>query len=84
MIDATYKQVGIDFLLSDKYKFKYSGSFLKDNGFKEIYDLSENDEKEKINKRILQNLKKVMNFLLKKSKWIKNSLNHQLDIIKLA
>lgn len=58
MIDATYKQVGIDFLLSDKYKFKYSGSFLKDNGFKEIYDLSENDEKEKINKRILQNLKK--------------------------
>ena len=23
MIDATYKQVGIDFLLSDKYKFKY-------------------------------------------------------------
>ena len=58
MIDATYKQVGIDFLLSDKYKFKYSGSFLKDNGFKEIYDLSENDEKEKVNKRILQNLKK--------------------------
>jgi len=58
MIDATYKQVGIDFLLSDIYKFKYSGSFLKDNGFKEIYDLSENDEKEKVNKRILQNLKK--------------------------
>jgi DNA topoisomerase-1 len=58
MIDATYKQVGIDFLLSNKYKFKYSGSFLKDNGFKEIYDLSENDEKEKINKRILEDLKK--------------------------
>ena len=58
MIDATYQQVGIDFLLEDKYQFKYSGSFLKDNGFKEIYDLSENDEKEKINKRILQDLKK--------------------------
>ena len=58
MIDATYQQVGIDFLLGDKYQYKYSGSFLKENGFKEIYDLTENDEKEKINKRILQDLKK--------------------------
>ena len=57
MIDATYKQVGIEFLLGEKFLYKYSGSFLKDNGFKEIYDLSENDEKEKINKRILDNLK---------------------------
>ena len=57
MIDATYQQVGINFLLADKYQFKYSGSFLKHNGFKEIYDLSENDEKEKLNKRILQDLK---------------------------
>ena len=57
MIDATYKQVGIEFLLGEKFLYKYSGSFLKDNGFKEIYDLSENDEKEKINKRILGNLK---------------------------
>ena len=68
MIDATYKQVGIDFLLSDKYKFKYSGSFLKDNGFKEIYDLSENDEKEKVNKRILQNLKKGDELTIKEIK----------------
>ena len=58
MIDATYQQVGINFLLADKYQFKYSGSFLKPTGFKEIYDLSENDEKEKLNKRILQDLKK--------------------------
>ncbi|MBT7236464.1 MAG: type I DNA topoisomerase [Gammaproteobacteria bacterium] len=57
MIDATYKQVGIEFLLGSKFLYKYSGSFLKDNGFKEIYDLSENDEKEKINKRILDDLK---------------------------
>ena len=57
MIDATYKQVGIEFLLADKFLFKYSGSFLQNNGFKEIYDLSENDEKEKINKRILSDLK---------------------------
>ena len=57
MIDATYKQVGIEFLLGEKFLYKYSGSFLKDNGFKEIYDLSENDEKEKINKRILGSLK---------------------------
>ena len=48
MIDATYKQVGIEFLLGSKFLYKYSGSFLKDNGFKEIYDLSENDEKEKL------------------------------------
>ncbi|MBT3549410.1 MAG: type I DNA topoisomerase [Gammaproteobacteria bacterium] len=58
MIDATYKQVGIEFILGEKFLYKYSGSFLKDNGFKEIYDLSENDEKEKINKRILDDLKK--------------------------
>ena len=57
MIEATYKQVGIEFLLADKFLLKYSGSFLQNNGFKEIYDLSENDEKEKINKRILSDLK---------------------------
>ena len=58
MIDAVNQQVVIDFNLAEKFGFKYSGSFLKHNGFKEIYDLSENDQKDKLNKKILENLKK--------------------------
>ena len=58
MVDAVNQQVAIDFNLGDRFGFKYSGSFLKHNGFKEIYDLSENDEKDKLNKKILENLKK--------------------------
>ena len=58
MIDAVNQQVGIDLNLNDKYGFRYSGSFLKNNGFKEIYDLSDDDAKDKLNKKILENLKK--------------------------
>ena len=58
MIDAVNQQVGIDLNLDDKYGFRYSGSFLKNNGFKEIYDLSDDDAKDKLNKKILENLKK--------------------------
>ena len=58
MVDAVNQQVAIDFNLGEKFGFKYSGSFLKHNGFKEIYDLSDNDEKDKLNKKILENLKK--------------------------
>ena len=68
MVDATYKQVGIEFDLDKKYLFKYSGSFLQENGFKEIYDLSENDEKEKINKRILSDLKAGDELSIKEAK----------------
>ena len=57
MTDAIYNQVTLEFNLSDKYDFRYSGSFLKENGFKEIYNLSENDEKDKVNKKILENIK---------------------------
>ena len=57
MTDAVYNQVTLEFDLSDKYEFRYSGSFLKENGFKEIYDLSDNDEKDKINKKILEDIK---------------------------
>ena len=56
MTDAVYNQVTLEFDLSDKYEFRYSGSFLKENGFKEIYDLSDNDEKDKINKKILEDI----------------------------
>ncbi len=57
MTDAVYNQVTLEFDLSNKFEFRYSGSFLKENGFKEIYDLSDNDEKDKINKKILEDIK---------------------------
>jgi len=57
MTDAVYNQVTLEFDLADKYEFRYSGSFLKENGFKEIYDLSDNDEKDKFNKKILEDIK---------------------------
>ncbi len=57
MTDAVYNQVTLEFDLDDKFGFRYSGSFLKENGFKEIYDLSDNDEKDKINKKILEDIK---------------------------
>ena len=57
MTDAVYNQVTLEFDLSNEYEFRYSGSFLKENGFKEIYYLSDTDEKDKINKRILEDIK---------------------------
>ena len=57
MTDAVYNQVTLEFDLNNEYEFRYSGSFLKENGFKEIYDLSDNDEKDKINKKILEDIK---------------------------
>ena len=38
MKDAVYNQVSMELELNNKYLFKYSGSYLKDYGFKKIYD----------------------------------------------
>ena len=56
MKDAVYNQVSIELELNNKYLFKYSGSYLKYYGFKKIYDLSDNSQKED-NKKILEKLK---------------------------
>ena len=56
MKDAVYNQVSIELELNNKYLFKYSGSYLKDYGFKKVYDLSDNSQKED-NKKILEKLK---------------------------
>ena len=56
MKDAIYNQVSMELELNNKYLFKYSGSYLKDYGFKKIYDLSDNSQKED-NKKILEKLK---------------------------
>ena len=56
MKDAVYNQVSMELELNNKYLFKYSGSYLKDYGFKKVYDLSDNSQKED-NKRILEKLK---------------------------
>ena len=56
MKDAVYNQVSMELELNNKYLFKYSGSYLKDYGFKKVYDLSDNSQKEE-NKKILEKLK---------------------------
>ena len=56
MKDAVYNQVSMALELNNKYLFKYSGSYLKDYGFKKVYDLSDKSQKED-NKRILEKLK---------------------------
>ena len=56
MKDAVYNQVTMELELNNKYLFKYSGSYLKYYGFKKIYDLSDNSQKED-NKKILEKLK---------------------------
>lgn len=56
MKDAVYNQVSMELELNNKYLFKYSGSYLKYYGFKKIYDLSDNSQKED-NKKILEKLK---------------------------
>ena len=56
MKDAVYNQVSMELELNNKYLFKYSGSYLKDYGFKKVYDLSDNSQKED-NKKILEKLK---------------------------
>ena len=63
MIDATYQQVGINFLLADKYQFKYSGSSNTMDSKK--YMIFLRMMKEKPNKRILQDLKKGDELLIK-------------------
>ncbi len=57
MTDAIYQQVNLELFLDSEFEFKYSGSFLKENGFKEIYDMTEGEEKEKLNRKILEKLK---------------------------
>ena len=44
MTDAVYQQVNLELFPNSKFEFKYSGSFIKENGFKEIYDISENGD----------------------------------------
>ena len=57
MTDAIYQQVNLELSSDNKFKFKYSGSFIKENGFKAIYDVSDSDIKEKLNRKILETLK---------------------------
>ena len=57
MKDALYNQVSMELELENKFLFKYSGSYLRDYGFKRIYDLKDNQQKEDDNKKILENLK---------------------------
>ena len=56
MKDAVYNQISMELDLDGKYLFKYSGSYLKNYGFKKIYDLTDNQQKDD-NKKILENLK---------------------------
>ena len=65
MTDAVYQQVNLELFSNDKFEFKYSGSFIKENGFKEVYDVSDNDAKEKLNKKILEKLKVGDKLLIK-------------------
>ena len=57
MKDSISKTVSIDLSMENDFTFKYSGSYLEFPGFKEVYSFSDNDEKEKENKKILESLK---------------------------
>ena len=57
MKDSISKTVSIDLSMEDDFTFRYSGSYLEFSGFKEVYSFSDNDEKEKENKLILESLK---------------------------
>ena len=57
MKDSISKTVSIDLSMEDDFTFRYSGSYLEFSGFKEVYSFSDNDEKEKENKKILESLK---------------------------
>jgi DNA topoisomerase-1 len=57
MKDSISKTVSIDLSMEDDFTFRYSGSYLEFSGFKEVYSFSDNDEKEKENKMILESLK---------------------------
>ena len=57
MKDSISKTVSIDLSMEDDFTFRYSGSYLEFSGFKEVYSFSDNDEKEKENKIILESLK---------------------------
>jgi DNA topoisomerase-1 len=57
MKDSISKTVSVELSMESEFTFKYSGSYLEYQGFKEIYSFSDNDEKEKDNKKILESLK---------------------------
>ncbi len=57
MKDSISKTVSVELSMDNEFTFKYSGSYLEYPGFKEIYSFSDNDEKEKDNKKILESLK---------------------------
>jgi DNA topoisomerase-1 len=57
MKDSISKTVSVELSMNNEFTFKYSGSYLEYPGFKEIYSFSDNDEKEKDNKKILESLK---------------------------
>jgi DNA topoisomerase-1 len=57
MKDSISKTVSIDLSMDNEFTFKYSGSYLEFPGFKEVYSFSDNDEKERENKKILESLK---------------------------
>ena len=57
MKDSISKTVSVELSMDNEFTFKYSGSYLEYPGFKEIYSFSDNDEREKDNKKILESLK---------------------------
>ncbi len=57
MKDSISKTVSVSLATSDDFTFRYSGSYLEFSGYKEVYSFSDNDEKEKENKKVLESLK---------------------------
>ena len=57
MKDSISKTVSVSLATGDDFTFKYSGSYLEFSGYKEVYSFSDNDEKEKENKKVLESLK---------------------------
>jgi DNA topoisomerase-1 len=57
MRDSRSKTVSVELSMENEFTFKYSGSYLEYPGYKEIYSISDSDETEKDNKKILESLK---------------------------
>ena len=65
MTDAIHNQLTLEMSMNDKYIFRFTGSFIKESGFKEVYNPTLDDDKEKINKVFLEGLKEGENLSLK-------------------
>ncbi len=66
MTDAIHNQITLEMNTKDKYSFRYTGSFIKESGFKEVYNPLADDDKEKTSKEFLEGLKEGTNLSLKK------------------